>query len=145
MPAASRSAVEALIRRGLGHEAAGQLLRFAVAGLGVTLFAASIYLALTLLLGLPPLVANSFSTACGVAAGYTAHSRWSFRAEPERRRTSIPRFLIVAGLGFVLNSTWVWIATTALPLPAWAPVPAMIFVTPLASFALNRYWVFART
>ena len=23
-----------------------------------------------------------------------------------------------------------------------APVPAMIFVTPIASFLLNRYWVF---
>jgi putative flippase GtrA len=36
----------------------------------------------------------------------------------------------------------VWLATGLLHLPPIAPVPAMIFVTPLASFLLNRYWVF---
>jgi putative flippase GtrA len=52
------------------------------------------------------------------------------------------RFLIGSAFAFALNSLWVWLATIWLRLPAWAPVPAMIFATPIASFLINRYWVF---
>lgn len=131
------------VRLLIAGEAFGQLLRFVVAGLGVTLFATGVYLALAMLLAVPPLLANTMSHLTGVAAGYAVHSRFSFRAEA-RSATMAVRFAIGSGAGFALNSLWVWCAVHALHGPAWLPVPAMVFVTPLASFALNRYWVFAR-
>ena len=139
MLARSRSAAEAL----LAHEAVGQLLRFAVAGAGVTLFAAGIYLLGALQLGVAPLAANTISTACGVTVGYLVHSRWSFRAGDGDDGAQVARFLICAGAAYALNSFWVWLAIHMLQLPAWTPVTGMIFATPLASFAANRYWVFA--
>lgn len=139
MLARSRSAAEAL----LAHEAFAQLLRFAVAGLGVTLFAAGIYLAVAIGLGVPPLVANTVSTLFGVAIGYVVHSRWSFRAGHGDHAKQVVRFLVTASAAFALNSFWVWLAVHALHLPAWTPVIGMVFATPLASFAANRYWVFA--
>ena len=142
MPARSRSVAEPL-RQLLAHEAFGQLVRFAVAGLGVTLFAASVYLAAATALGVPPLLANTISTSCGVGVGYLVHSRWSFRAGGEAEGVMIARFLLAAAGAFALNSFWVWLAVHALHLPAWTPVTGMIFATPLASFAANRYWVFA--
>ena len=139
MLAKSRSVAEAL----LAHEAFGQLLRFAVAGLGVTLFAAGIYLAVAVELHVAPLVANAVSTLCGVVVGYLVHSRWSFRAGDGDHAAQVVKFLAAAGAAFALNSFWVWLAVHALKLPAWTPVTGMVFATPLASFAANRYWVFA--
>ena len=137
MRASSRLVAEALLR----SDAGGQLVRFGVAGVGVTLLSAAVYLLAATILAVPPLVANSLATALGVCVGYVVHSRWSFRAEPGRE--AVGRFLLVATAGFALNSLWVWLAVHALGLPAWTPIRAMVFVTPLASFAANRWWVFA--
>ena len=139
MLARSRSVAEAL----LAHEAFAQLVRFAVAGLAVTLFAAGVYLAVAVELHVPPLMANAVATLCGVVVGYLVHSRWSFRASDGDHAAQAVKFLVTAGVGFALNSFWVWLAVTALKLPAWTPVTGMVFATPLASFAANRYWVFA--
>jgi putative flippase GtrA len=138
MLARSRSVAEAL----LDNETFTQLLRFAVAGVGVTLFSASIYLAVATGLHVPALLANTVSTACGIVVGYLVHSRWSFRADGHEGAMAA-KFLMAAGAAFALNSFWVWLAVHALHLPAWTPVTGMVFATPLASFAVNRWWVFA--
>jgi putative flippase GtrA len=120
-----------------------QLVRFAIAGLGVTLFSVLVYVGFAYGLRLHPLAANTFSYAAGLAAGYTVHSRWSFRTEERGQEgTMVLRFLVASGFAFTLNSFWVWITTIMLHLSPLAPVPAMMFVTPLASFVLNRWWVF---
>ena len=139
MLARSRAVAEAL----LAHEAVGQLLRFAVAGAGLTLFAAGAYLLVAVRLHVAPLLANAVSTGCAVGLGYVVHSRWSFRAGDGDHAAQVVRFLLVAGMGFTLNSFWVWLAVHALKLPAWTPVTGMVFATPLATFAAQRYWVFA--
>lgn len=138
MLARSRSAAEALF----ANEAFAQLARFAIAGLGVTLFAAGVYLAAAMTLHMAPLVANTVSTGCGIVVGYWVHSRWSFRAEGDDRLMAA-KFLLSAAGAFALNSLWVWLAVHAFHLPAWTPVTGMVFATPLASFAANRWWVFA--
>jgi putative flippase GtrA len=122
-------------------EAFAQLVRFVIAGLGVTLFSSLVYLTFVYPFHLRPLAANALSYVAGVAAGYAVHSRWSFRAGGEDAGMVV-RFLIGSAFAFALNSLWVWLATIWLRLPPWAPVPAMIFATPLASFLINRYWVF---
>ena len=130
------------MRAVLDHPAFGQLVRFVIAGLGVTAFSIAVYLFYAMLLQVEPLIANMVSHGAGVAAGYAVHSRWSFRSDARHGDTTILRFVIVSGVAFALNSLWVWLATSLLHGPAWLPVPAMLFVTPFASFALNRYWVF---
>ena len=126
------------------HPAFGQLVRFVVAGLGVTALSVAAYLLLAVSLHVPPMVANVASHFVGVASGYAVHSRWSFRDAGPRDPGTIVKFVIVSGVSFALNSSWVFLATAVFALPAWAPVPAMVCVTPLASFALNRIWVFGR-
>jgi putative flippase GtrA len=119
-----------------------QLVRFAIGGLGVTLLSVLVYVAFAFGLRIHPLVANTLSYAAGLAAGYTVHSRWSFRAERGEEGAMILRFLVASGFAFTLNSFWVWLTTVFLHLSPLAPVPGMIFLTPLASFVLNRWWVF---
>jgi putative flippase GtrA len=126
----------------LTSEAFRQLVRFVVAGMAVTLFSAAIYTALVHV-GVAPLAANVVSHGCGMAVGYAVHSRWSFNADVDGgERAMIVRFLVASGFAFLLNSFWVWLAIDAMRLPPLAPLPAMVVLTPLCSFILNRSWVF---
>lgn len=132
----------ATVERLRSDEGVRQFARFVVAGLGVTLFSAAIY-ALVTFLGVPPLAANVVSHACGMLVGYAVHSRWSFDAATAGGEGAmVVRFLLASGIAFLLNSLWVWLATDLLRLPPLAPLPAMVVLTPLISFTLNRYWVF---
>ncbi|MEO8455823.1 MAG: GtrA family protein [Sphingomicrobium sp.] len=122
---------------------AKQLVRYAIAGICVTQFAAAVYSVLVLFWRLDPLLANVVSTGCGLSAGYLAHSRWSFAggaAAPEHAK--VGRFLLSSLVAFLINSTWVWLLVTTLHQPPLTPVPLMMLVTPWVSFLLNRHWVF---
>jgi putative flippase GtrA len=79
-----------------------------------------------------------------VAVGYVLHSRWSFRGHGTRDnpgRTTL-RFLIASLMSYALNAFWTWFCIELLHLPEWTPVVPLLFVTPLATFAINRNWVF---
>ncbi|GAA4748330.1 hypothetical protein GCM10023264_12970 [Sphingomonas daechungensis] len=127
----------------LARPAARQLLRYAFAGLCVTQLAALVYSAVVLLLSAHPLFANAVSTAFGLCAGYLVHSRWSFAVDGAGGEgLQVARFLTASFVAFLINSFWVWLLVMILHLPALAPVPMMMLVTPWISFLLNRYWVF---
>jgi putative flippase GtrA len=131
------------VSRLLAKPAARQLLRYAIAGLCVTQFAACVYSALVLYADVHALRANMVSTACGLCVGYVAHSRWSFAGGEESvEHAKIGRFLLTSLLAFLVNTTWVWLLVSIMRLPPLAPVPLMMLATPWISFLLNRHWVF---
>ena len=124
----------------------GQLVRFGVAGLLSTLIYAAVYLPLATfvlparlaVLAVPP----AFVVA--VTCGYFLHSHWSFRGHGARgpgagRKV---RFLVVQGFGLVLNALFTWVITGPLHGAAWLPLLPIVTVTPIATFVLNRQWVF---
>jgi len=82
-----------------------------------------------------------------VALGFVLHGRVTF-ADPERVGGAAAhaargvRFALVSLVSLALNALWVWLAVSWMGWPAWAPIPAMLFVTPGAIFVLNRQWVF---
>ncbi|MFL6766039.1 MAG: GtrA family protein [Sphingomicrobium sp.] len=127
----------------LAKPAARQLIRYAIAGLCVTQFAACVYSALVLWLGVPAIEANVVSTACGLCVGYTVHSRWSFAGgASDQEHARIMRFLLTSFLAFLTNMAWVWMLVSNMHMSPLAPVPLMMFATPWISFLLNRHWVF---
>jgi putative flippase GtrA len=127
------------------RELIGQLVRFGLVGGFVTALGAGAYWVPATFLGIHPLLANVFGYLVAAGVGYMLHSRVSFRGHGSRdnpvQRTG--RFLVVSLVSLALNSLWVWVLTGLLHGPTWWPVVPMIFVTPLVTFALNRYWVFA--
>jgi putative flippase GtrA len=140
-----RALLLAGVRRGQlvwSHPGSRQLVRYALAGLLVTQFSAIIYSAVALQ-GTSPYLANLASTLCGLAAGYTIHSRWSFKdGQKDSETLQIGRFLFASLLAFLLNNLWIWLLVSRLGLHPLAPVPFMMAATPWFSFLLNRYWVF---
>ena len=123
-------------------EAFAQLMRYGIAGLGVTALSALVYSAAAVLGHVPPMLANVCGYAVGLVAGYIVHSRWSFAARREDEAAMFARFFGATLFSFALNSFWVWLLTGPIHLPPLAPVPAMVGVTPILSFLVNRYWVF---
>jgi putative flippase GtrA len=119
-----------------------QLVRYGFAGLGVTALSIAVYSAAAILAHVPPVLANVCGYGAGLVGGYLVHSRWSFAARREDEAAMVVRFVGATLCGFALNSFWVWLLTGPMHLPPLAPVPAMVCVTPLLSFLVNRYWVF---
>ena len=130
-------------RLNIGNEAVAQLVRFGVVGL----FLAGVYSAIYWYLAtyvMPPVAAVVIAFAVSVSIGFVLHSRWSFRGHGARedRRLKI-KFLLVQSSGFLLNEAFTWVLTGPLVRgPTWWPLLPAIFVTPFATFLLNRQWVF---
>jgi putative flippase GtrA len=129
---------------GADREVLAQLIRFGLVGGFVTALGAAAYWVPATFLGVHPLAANVFGYLVAAGIGYVLHSRVSFRGHGSRdkpvQRTG--RFLIVSLISLGLNSLFVGLLTGPLHGPTWWPVVPMIFVTPLVTFTLNRYWVF---
>lgn len=92
-----------------------------------------------------PLVGNVLGYVGAVVSGYFLHSRWSFRGHGSRddEVATSSRFFVVSLVSFALNTAFVWVLTGPLFHGAtWWPLVPILFVTPLVTFALNRFWVF---
>jgi len=131
-----------------GKRALGaQIIRYGVVGLGVTLVQAAVYWLLAARAGVHSQIANLMGYIVAVMLGYVLHGRISF-ADPARNGGAAAhaargaRFVIASLISLGLNALWVWIAVSWMGWPEWAPIPAMIFVTPAIMFVLNRKWVF---
>ncbi len=139
-------AVTARIGRLRDSGVLGQLVRFGIVGLLSTGIYSAVYLPLVYwalpagraFLAVPPafLVAAAF--------GFFAHGRWSFQGHGSRDAGAVQpvKFMVVQAFGMVLNAAFTLVLADWMGLAAWVPlVPAML-VTPFATFALNRTWVF---
>jgi putative flippase GtrA len=130
-------------RLNLSNGALGQLVRFALVGFSLAGVYSAIYWYLATYV-MTPVAAVVIAFLVSVSIGFVLHSRWSFRGhgKAEDRRLKI-KFLAVQASGFFLNEAFTWILTGPLHGPTWWPLIPAIFVTPLATFMLNRQLVFS--
>ena len=125
------------------HQTFGQLVRFAIVGFSLAGVYSAIYWYLATYV-MTPMMAVVIAFLVAVSIGFVLHSRWSFRGhgQEEDHRLKV-KFLLVQGSGFLLNEAFTWFLTGPLVHgPTWWPLVPAIFVTPLATFLLNRQWVF---
>lgn len=124
-------------------ETFGQLVRFAIVGFGLAAVYSGIYWYLATYV-MPPMAAVVIAFLVSVSIGFVLHSRWSFRGHGQREDHALKvKFVLVQLSGFVLNEIFTWVLTGPLvDGPTWWPLVPAIFVTPLATFALNRTVVF---
>lgn len=124
-------------------ETVGQLVRFAIVGFALAAVYSAIYWYLATYV-MAPVLAVVIAFLVSVSIGFVLHSRWSFRGHgrEEDRRLKV-KFLLVQLSGFLMNEAFTWVLTGPLVHgPTWWPLVPAIFVTPLATFALNRQLVF---
>ena len=122
-----------------------QAIRYGVAGGVITLLVAASYWAVATLLRVDANIALALVFIFFSGVSYVAHGKFSFRGHGEggRHHVRATRFFIVNILGFLLNQLFVWFFVKELHGPTWWPIPLIITVTPLATFALHRRWVYA--
>ncbi len=124
-----------------------QLIRYGVAGAITAGLYSTIYLALawSVFPGKQAVLAVPFAFATAIVAGFLLHSRWSFAGHGTRESgiRQYGRFLIVHSAGFALNLAFTWLLTAGLGAPIWTPLIPTVTITPLATFLLQRQWVFA--
>ena len=130
-------------RLNVRNETFGQLIRFAIVGFSLAAVYAVIYSLLAKYVT-TPVLAVVVAFAVSVTLGFIFHSRWSFRGHGKREdRAMKVKFFLVQSSGFVLNEAFTWVLTGPMHQPFWVPLIPAIFVTPLATYALNRQLVFA--
>ncbi len=123
----------------------GQLVRFGLTGMLLTVLVAAGYWILATPFGVEPMLSLTLNFILFTGLGYVLHSRFSFRGHGSRDNSHVRtlRFFTVNGIGFVANQFFVWLLVKQLGGPTWWPVLPILFVTPLLTFMLNRRWVFA--
>lgn len=121
-----------------------QAVRYAFAGLLITLLFSASYWAVTEILGIDPMISLTIVFLVFSAISYVTHGVFSFRGHGARDRHHVraSRFLIVNIVGFLLNQFFVWYLVKYVGGPTWWPIVPFIFVTPWVTFALHRKWVF---
>ena len=126
----------------VSHKALGELVRFGIVGLSLAVVYSAIYWYLATYF-MPPVVAVVIAFLVSVSIGFVAHSRWSFRGHGKREDHAMKvKFLAVQTSGFLLNEAFTWVLTGPMHGATWWPLVPAIFITPLATFALNRQLVF---
>ena len=132
-------------RHALNSPMLGQVIRFGISGVGLTVFVAVGYWAIAEFADVDPNVALLIAFAFAVVLGYFVHSRWSFKGHGSREKPHLRtiRFFITTGLGFLSNQFFVWFFVKHLAGPTWWAIPPIVLVTPILTFTLNRRWVFA--
>ena len=126
----------------LRNETFGQLVRFAIVGFSLAALYSAIYWLLATYV-MAPMLAVVVAFLVAVSIGFVLHSRWSFRGHGKREDHAMKvKFLAVQFSGFLLNEAFTWFLTGPMHGPTWWPLIPAIFVTPLATYLLNRQWVF---
>lgn len=129
-------------RLNVSNPALGQLVRFGIVGFSLAALYSAIYWYLATYF-MPPVAAVVIAFLVSVSIGFVLHSRWSFRGHGKREDHAMKiKFLAVQGSGFVLNEIFTWVLTGPMHGPTWWPLIPAIFVTPMATFVLNRQLVF---
>lgn len=96
---------------------------------------------LTHVFGVAAVPASSAGALLGAWINYTLNYRFTFRSN-KRHLDSVSKFAVVATVGLVLNTFFMWIGVDLLHVNKWL---AQILTTGLCliwSFGANRYWTF---
>ncbi|WP_037498901.1 GtrA family protein [Sphingomonas jaspsi] len=122
-----------------------QLIRYAVAGMIITLLVAASYWLIAEYLHVDPMVSFTIVFLFFSAVSYFTHGAFSFKdhGARDRQHVRMVRFIIVNLIGFAANQFFIWLLVKQLGGPTWWPTLPMIFVTPLLTFALHRRFVYA--
>ncbi len=122
----------------------GQVARFGVTGLFLTLLVAGGYWLVERIFRIDPNLSLALVFVVVSGFGYILHSRFSFKGHGSRDQAHIrtARFFVTNVSGFLANQFFVWLLVKQLGGPTWWPIIPIVLVTPILTFTLNRKWVF---
>ena len=128
----------------LGRESVARAARFGVIGL----LATATYFLTTVVLGnspinMEPIAANTIGFAFSVVVSYVGHHQFTFRVDGAHGYY-FPRFISVTVVLFLLSTAAVAVFRDVLGYNHTLITAAIAVSYPIASYALNFLWAFAR-
>jgi putative flippase GtrA len=117
----------------------GRLLRYAISG-GAS---AATHFGLGLLLStrMPPVAASTIGFAASVLVSYTLQHAWVFRSTAAHTVAG-GKFLTVTAAALGLNTSVIWLGTSALHAPYAIAQGAALVLIPVLNYSLNSRWTF---
>ena len=119
-----------------------QLVKFGLVGASSTVIDWGSYLLLTRIFGILYLMAKVLSFSVAVLNSYTWNRRWTFRSTDPQKLRQFIKFLIIALVGLVLNTSIMYLAVEKLKLHdiyGLFLATAMVFFW---NFSANKFWTF---
>lgn len=123
---------------------AGEILRFGCVGVLATLTHFVILSLGVELLHLPPVLANGIAFSVAVLVTFFGQSFWVFRGHGGTDAGRIGRFGLSLVMGLLANMAIMALATGPLGLPYQTGFVAGLVLVPMASYVLNKFWVFRK-
>jgi len=118
-----------------------QFLKFASVGAAATLAHYAVLLALKEGTGISAVVASAIGALIGAGVSYLLNYRYTFAAKAAHTRT-LPRFLTIAAVAFILNLALMSVGVWGLGLPYF---PVQLCATAhilIVTFTANKVWTF---
>jgi putative flippase GtrA len=94
------------------------------------------------LLLLKPSWANVIGFICAFPVSYFGHLKLTFAATNANHHQALPKFFLIALLGFIGNQSLVLLLLAKTFLPFWMVLGFVMVVVALSTFLLSRFWAF---
>ena len=120
----------------------GELIRYATMGGFASLVHFVTVVSLVQFMHLHPVEANTIGYAVGFLVSFAGHNNWTFAGHNCTITYSLPRFIIIAGINFVLNQTLFYVLHTKMAYPIALIIT--LLAAGLVSFLLTKIWAFRR-
>ncbi len=122
-------------------ETIGQLMRFGVIGVLAAITHYCIAITLTNK-GMPAAWANLVAFVIAFWVSYFGHRYFSFEASDVSHQQTLPRFILVAVLGFILNESLLLLMLHFTSITIALGLPFIIILTAMFTFILSRQFAF---
>ncbi|MDE2421207.1 MAG: GtrA family protein [Gammaproteobacteria bacterium] len=119
----------------------GQLMRFGIIGVLAALTHYAIAITLTHR-GMLPAWANLIAFVTAFWVSYFGHRYFSFDAGDVSHQQTLPRFILVAVLGFILNESLLLLMLHFTSITIALGLPFIIILTAIFTFILSRQFAF---
>jgi putative flippase GtrA len=118
-----------------------QFIRFAGVGVTSAIGHYGLLILLTQFAAVDAVIASSAGAVLGAAINYSMNYRFTFRSN-KRHRESMSKFAVVAAIGLLLNTFFMWVGVHVLAVYYLVSQIATTGLVLLWSFSANRYWTF---
>lgn len=119
-----------------------QFVKFVLVGFSNLAVDASGYYLLTRLLGADEILAKVMAATLAIANSYVWNRRWTFRSSSTKVSRELTKFVMVQGLGLVINSSTFAIFFRFFQAPELVSYALAVIFGMVWNFSFNKWWVF---
>lgn len=119
-----------------------EILRFGMVGLAATAAHYAILRLAVEKLAIPPTLANGSAFLCALCVTYLGQSLWVFHERSRHGPAQMLRFSVSILFGLFANMAIMALSVHALDLTYQGGFLLGVFLVPVLSFVINRFWVF---